>query len=310
VIVYCWLLHANTTDIEAGKVKMTMVSFCAETEMAAMLRVKSATGGLNTDKLGGRNCVPYIVPLANKTSPAHGVIVFIGKEERIKFGSSDHAAVDAKDALLSGEPIMRLHYPAASTAELSGMNESLLSAEDAQMALGGAQATSERVTSGTAKLRPDDRKVVQDFLVRYRKLLTESRGYVLGQVMHVDRLTDLAAWRQAQANGTLREFQRLADLRCALWANPEEVFGADSTGKLANCLNRLKLGPTPDDLRLCAAWERYSQITFQLGDAGPQNDGQVQVWQQATLTLLHASLSVHTTDERLLEHAAKKWKQG
>jgi hypothetical protein len=76
--IYCFVLHG-----EGGNMKLTSCSFCAETEMAQVLRVKKTTGGLSSDKLNGRNCVVHTVPVAPDN---HGVIVSIGKETVVPFG--------------------------------------------------------------------------------------------------------------------------------------------------------------------------------------------------------------------------------
>jgi hypothetical protein len=78
VNVYCLLLGG-----EPQTMKLTSCCFCAETEMAQMLRVKAATGGLNTDKLEGRNCT---IHTASLTREKHRVAVSIGKETTVPFG--------------------------------------------------------------------------------------------------------------------------------------------------------------------------------------------------------------------------------
>jgi hypothetical protein len=72
VNVYCWLIGGDPNQLKA-----TFVNFCAETEMSRMLKIKAATGGLNTDKFGERNCTIRTSPLAPDN---HRVIVSIGRE--------------------------------------------------------------------------------------------------------------------------------------------------------------------------------------------------------------------------------------
>ena len=48
--------------LNAG-VYSSLLSFGAETEMARLLRVKDATGGLSSDRLGGRNLHAWLYPL-------------------------------------------------------------------------------------------------------------------------------------------------------------------------------------------------------------------------------------------------------
>ncbi len=86
VNVYCFLLGG-----ELPKMKATYCSFCAETEMAEMLRVKTATGGLSTDKLGGRNCAIHTAPLSAQTCK---VIVSIGMDRIGPAGKADGFRMD------------------------------------------------------------------------------------------------------------------------------------------------------------------------------------------------------------------------
>ncbi len=75
VCVYCLLIGDGPADL-----KVTYCSFCAETEMAEVLRVKARTGGLSTDKFDGRNCTIVTSPL---TPENHRVTVSIAKETPI-----------------------------------------------------------------------------------------------------------------------------------------------------------------------------------------------------------------------------------
>src|ERR1700682_1723883 len=86
VNVYCFLLGG-----ELPKMKATYCCFCAETEMAEMLRVKTATGGLSTDKLGGRNCTIHTVPLSPETCK---VVVSIGMDTIRPPGKADGFRLD------------------------------------------------------------------------------------------------------------------------------------------------------------------------------------------------------------------------
>lgn len=86
VNIYCLLLGG-----ELPKMKVTYCGFCAETEMAEMLRVKTATGGLSTDKLGGRNCTIHTVPLSPETCK---VIVSIGMDTIVPPDKADGFRLD------------------------------------------------------------------------------------------------------------------------------------------------------------------------------------------------------------------------
>jgi hypothetical protein len=78
VCVYCFLLADGPT-----KMKLTQCSFCAETEMAEVLRVKARTGGLSTDKFDGRNCT---IVTSRLTPTDHKVTVSIGRETPVPMG--------------------------------------------------------------------------------------------------------------------------------------------------------------------------------------------------------------------------------
>ncbi len=54
VPIYCWVIGE----------RLTQMTFMAETEMKRLLDVKGDTGGLNTDRLDGRNCHIWLGPLA------------------------------------------------------------------------------------------------------------------------------------------------------------------------------------------------------------------------------------------------------
>ena len=103
VNIYCLLLGG-----EPERMKTTFASFCAETEMARVLRVKAATGGLSTDKLGGRNCLVHTGPL---TVSNHRVIVSIGKERTQSFAGFGPIGVDdLHNTLFSNELSTKIFY--------------------------------------------------------------------------------------------------------------------------------------------------------------------------------------------------------
>ncbi|HKN21719.1 MAG TPA: hypothetical protein VJX73_09895 [Terracidiphilus sp.] len=75
---YCLLLGGESPNLKA-----TFANFGAETEIAQTLRIKAATNGLDTDRLGGRNCIIETSPL---TPQNHEVLVTIGKEKKVTVG--------------------------------------------------------------------------------------------------------------------------------------------------------------------------------------------------------------------------------
>jgi hypothetical protein len=103
VNIYCMLLGGETTSM-----KVTSCTFGAETGMARVLKVKASTNGLSTDKFNGRNCVIHTAPLA---PDKHRVIVTIGEETRLPFGTTDSIGVDDfHNVLTPNELTTRFHY--------------------------------------------------------------------------------------------------------------------------------------------------------------------------------------------------------
>ncbi len=101
--VYCLVLGGRQSDM-----KVTFCCFCAEKEIAQMLRIKTETGGLNTDKLNGRNCTIRTAPL---TPTNHRVVVSIGYERIIQFAGGSFRANDLNNTLFENEQQTTLYYP-------------------------------------------------------------------------------------------------------------------------------------------------------------------------------------------------------
>jgi hypothetical protein len=87
--------------------KVSYCCFCAEREMAQMLKIKVATGGLSTDKFGGRNCTIRTAPLLPEN---HRVIVSVGKERIVKFAGGDFGVNDLNNVLFQNEQKTDLSY--------------------------------------------------------------------------------------------------------------------------------------------------------------------------------------------------------
>jgi hypothetical protein len=81
-------------------VKLTSCSFCAETEMAQLLKIKTRTGGLSTDKFNGRNCTIHTSP---GTAENHRVTVSIGTETMIPIGDLRIGFDDFQNTLFENE---------------------------------------------------------------------------------------------------------------------------------------------------------------------------------------------------------------
>jgi hypothetical protein len=103
VNIYCVLLGGGPS-----KMVVSWCSFCAETEMAQMLKVKTATRGLNTARFDGRNCTIYTAPL---TPENHKVVVTIGKEQMHSLGNLGNIGQDDyQNALFENELTTRYSY--------------------------------------------------------------------------------------------------------------------------------------------------------------------------------------------------------
>ena len=102
VMIYCLLIGG-----ESDNMKVTVSSFCAETEMAHALRVKAVTNGLTTDKFGGRNC---IILTEHLTPDKQKVIALIGNERKARFGDFTPGVDDVNNTLIPNELSMRVHY--------------------------------------------------------------------------------------------------------------------------------------------------------------------------------------------------------
>ncbi len=103
VNVYCFLIGGDTQNL-----RLSSSCFCAETEIAQMLIIKSATGGLSTDKFGGRNCT---IRTAALTPENHKVIISIGREMKLTFGHMGvFGADDFNNVLFGNELQTKLTY--------------------------------------------------------------------------------------------------------------------------------------------------------------------------------------------------------
>jgi hypothetical protein len=102
VNVYCLVLGAGPSDF-----KVSSCCFCAEKEMAQMLKIKTLTGGLSTDKLEGRNCTIRTEPLSPEN---HRVVVSIGKERIVQFAGGKFGVNDLNNALFQNEQKTNLSY--------------------------------------------------------------------------------------------------------------------------------------------------------------------------------------------------------
>lgn len=154
---------------------------------------------------------------------------------------------------------------------------------------------------------PDQEKKVLEYLAEYHKVVEKHRGYILTQIILLQGLTDLSAWKRATVDGTLKQFQKLCDSRSELVASPESAALIGSVATLGPILSAEVTEPTEEDRQQRISWDRWSRLTFELGESGPASDAQVKAWQQATLSFLNASLTAIHAKERVIAQAARKW---
>lgn len=76
--------------------------FGAETEMANLLRVKDVTGGLSTDRLGGRNVHAWLYPLDACRRGTYAAVVY-DKRQPVGVDGAAVAVLDVEQALATGE---------------------------------------------------------------------------------------------------------------------------------------------------------------------------------------------------------------
>jgi hypothetical protein len=80
---------------------MAAMAFCAEREMERLLLTKAATGGLNTFKLGGRNCHLWTAPL--KMPKALRGCAVVARDQRVEAGLISMPLFDGNQAVFTGE---------------------------------------------------------------------------------------------------------------------------------------------------------------------------------------------------------------
>lgn len=165
----------------------------------------------------------------------------------------------------------------------------------------------EELSTPNSGANPTERQIIREYLGRYHQLVGKNRGFVLGQIMQLRLLTDFAAWQRAKSDGTLKRLAMLSNARDAMMAGPEatEIFG--SVALVIPALREQMDSPTEDDIKQMEAWRQWSTLTHQLGNYGPQNDTDVQVYQQLSLAFLDATLTATATKERIVQEAAEKW---
>jgi hypothetical protein len=129
VTVYCLLLGG-----ECPNMRLTYSSFCAETEMAAVLRIKTTTGGLCTDKLDGRNCKIGTSRIPSQTvgeiPRAHRVTVSIGHERKVSTTLGEFGFDDFYNVLYSNEQGTQLAYASPCYAHFTRWFKQLKSATE------------------------------------------------------------------------------------------------------------------------------------------------------------------------------------
>lgn len=98
--------------VTIGKEYTSELTYGAETTMADVISTKAATLGLSTDKLGGRNLHPWMVPDAFQVSGSPGALVAFDKFIRLPETGMRVAQLDIMMTMWPGDPHARIEHPA------------------------------------------------------------------------------------------------------------------------------------------------------------------------------------------------------
>jgi cytochrome b len=98
-LLYNWLVTGPSNNM-----RLYPMTWCLETEMREVLRVKADTNGRNTVKLDGRNCHVWQRPL-----PIPDGCVAIARDRRFRLGDIDLPILDLQHALMTDERINHLY---------------------------------------------------------------------------------------------------------------------------------------------------------------------------------------------------------
>ena len=86
--------------------QVSIMTFCAERGMARLLEVKGRAGGLNTDRLSGKNCHYWPFPETDKAPPLGAVV----EDKMINVLGHEFAVLDMMHALHSNEGAIRTYF--------------------------------------------------------------------------------------------------------------------------------------------------------------------------------------------------------
>lgn len=92
-------LHSITVGDHSARLKVTPLSFCAETGLEQLLAIKKRTRGLNTDKLDGRNCRLGSIRKTAFLAPV------ICRDKMVAIGSTHVPALDRRFATCVNESV-------------------------------------------------------------------------------------------------------------------------------------------------------------------------------------------------------------
>jgi hypothetical protein len=95
-----------------GKEYTSEVTYGAETSMAEVFTTKAATLGLSTDRLGGRNLHPWMVPDEFQLPGSHGALVAFDKSITLPETAMRVAQLDIMMTVWPGDPHARIGPPA------------------------------------------------------------------------------------------------------------------------------------------------------------------------------------------------------
>ncbi len=88
--------------------RLSQLTFGAEKEMSRLLTVKGKTRGLNTDRLGGRNCHLWLAPLDIPEPLRHCSAIVHDRRVKLNHSLAEIPLFDANQAIFTGERFRHL----------------------------------------------------------------------------------------------------------------------------------------------------------------------------------------------------------
>jgi hypothetical protein len=150
------------------------------------------------------------------------------------------------------------------------------------------------------------------FVEAWGRLAAAVRGYCQGEMVIVQQLTNLQAYRRAFDVGDLQRLGRLSLFRRNLVESPLAMSLHAAERELAQYIDLRTAYSTLTDLeqQSGAAQERWAALGQALiASGGPNTDADVQAWQQAAMTSMRATLDFLDAKDRVVLGAIGEWLQ-